>query len=488
MERVYTGSNAMKKKQTFAVIVTSRNFFPAQLALEERRNIKAKLDELGFGCIVLGEEDVPNGAVETYRDAKKCAALFKQKRDDIDGVIVILPNFGDEQAVTQAIDMSQLKVPLLVQACDETDATKLMLGKRRDSFCGKLSLCNNLYQYGISFTNTTYHTCRIADDLFTKDLHRFAAVCRVVNGLRGARIGAIGARPEAFHTVRFSEKLLQASGIKVVTVDLSEIFSAADGLGDDAAEVRNKMNAIKGYGTIPKSVSEDKILKQAKLSVAIDNWMMENECVASAIQCWTSVQQQYGCATCLSMSMMGEQGKPSACEMDVAGTVSMLALNLASGGKPSGFVDWNNDYADQRNKCVVTHCSNYPKSFMGAEIEISELDVLGESLGRDRCFAGIKGRIAPGEMTFARISTDDTLGVVKAYVGQGQFTDDPLECDGGVGVCEIPGLQMLLDFLCQNGFEHHVAMNRGHYADVLEEAFGKYLDWDVYNHNELVVR
>ncbi len=478
----------MEKRQTFGVIVTSRNIFPAKLAIAERRNITTKLEKMGFGSVLLGEDEVPNGAVETYSDAKKCAALFKARSDEIDGVIVVLPNFGDEQAITQTIDMSQLNVPVLVQACGESDPTRLKLSERRDSFCGKLSLCNNLYQYNIPFTNTTYHTCNITDDVFTEDLNRFAAVCRIVNGLCGARIGAIGARPEAFHTVRFSEKLLQASGIKVVTVDLSEIFSAADALVGDTAEVRNKVKAIKEYGKIPSSVSEGKILRQAKLSVAIDNWMAENECVASAIQCWTAVQQHYGCAACLSMSMMGEQGKPSACEMDVAGTVSMYALNLASGGKPSGFVDWNNDYGSQRDKCVVTHCSNYPKSFVGDDIEISELDVLGESLGRDNCFAGIKGRIAPGDMTFARISTDDTLGTIKAYVGQGRFTDDPLECDGGVGVCEVPELQVLLDFLCQNGFEHHVAMSRGNYADVLEEAFDKYLGWEVYNHRDHLIK
>jgi len=472
----------MQNKQTFGVIVTSRNIFPAELAIQECRNIVAKLEEMDFNCIILSEGEVPNGVVETYSDAKKCAALFKQERDSIDGVIVVLPNFGDEQAVTQAIDMSQLNVPVLVQACDENNPTKLALGKRRDSFCGKLSLCNNLYQYGIPFTNTTYHSCSISDKVFTEDLNRFVAICRVVNGLRGARIGAIGARPEAFHTVRFSEKLLQASGINVVTVDLSEIFSAADKLDYNAAEVKSKVKEIKDYGKIPSAVTKDKILKHAKLSVSIDNWMAENECVASAIQCWTSVQQHYGCAMCLSMSMMGEKGKPSACEMDVAGTVSMYALNLASGGKPSGFVDWNNDYGDQRDKCTVTHCSNYPRSFVNADIEISELDVLGEALGKDNCFAGIKGRIAPGQMTFARISTDDTLGTIKAYVGQGRFTDDPLDCDGGVGVCEIHRLQMLLDFLCQNGFEHHVAMNRSTCADALEEAFGKYLGWEVYYH------
>ena len=124
---------------------------------------------------------------------------------------------------------------------------------------------------------------------------------------------------------------------------------------------------------------------------------------------------------------------------------------------------------------------------MGGDIKISELDVLGESLGRGNCLAGIKGRITPGEMTFARVSTDDTLGVIKTYVGQGRFTDDPLECDGGVGVCEVPRLQALLYFLCHNGFEHHVAMNRGNHAAALEEAFGRYLGWDVYNHNSPAV-
>ena len=471
----------MKNKQIFGVIVTSRSIFPAELAVNERKNIVEKLKKMGFGYVILSKDAVPNGAVETYQDVKKCARLFKENRDNIDGIIVILPNFGDEQAVVQSIDMSELNVPVLVQACDE-DSTNLAIGKRRDSFCGKLSVCNNLYQYGIQFTNTSFHTCRIESEIFTKDIKRFAAICRVVNGLKRARIGAIGARPEAFHTVRFSEKLLQAYGIKVVTVDLSEIFSSADSLDSNSEKIKEKVEAIKEYGQIPSDIPEANIIKQAKLSVAIDDWMEENELVASAIQCWNSIQQNYGCAACLPMSMMGENGKPSACEMDIAGTISMYALNLASNGNPSGFVDWNNNYLDQRDKCVVTHCSNYPKSFMNNDIEVSNLDVLGAALGPDHCFGGIKGRIAPGDFTYARISTDDTCGLIKVYVGQGCFTDDPLECDGGVGVCEIPRLQDLLDYLCQNGFEHHVAMNRSLCMDILAEALGKYLGWEVYCH------
>lgn len=451
------------------------------MAVQERKNITALLEEKGYGCVILPAQAVPNGAVETYQDAQKCARLFQEHRDDIDGVVVVLPNFGDEQGVTCALDLAKLNVPVLVQACDDTNDV-LGLATRRDAFCGKLSLCHNLSEYGIPFTNTRLHTCKINSTEFAEDLARFAGICRVVRGLRGARIGAIGARPEPFHTVRFSEKLFQASGIKVVTVDLSEILAAARQLEDTARAVRDKIALIKAYGKIPAEVPEESVLRQAKLGVALDEWMEAHECVASAIQCWTSVQQNHGCAMCLPMSMMGEAGRPSACEMDVAGAVSMYALNLASGGRPSGFVDWNNNYNGDRNKCIVTHCSNYPISFMGSDVEIGTLDVLGKSLGRERCFGAVKGMIAAGDLTYLRVSTDDTHGRIKSYVGQGRFTGETINMHGGIGVCEIPRLQELLDHLCQNGFEHHVAMTRGRHAEILAEAFGKYLCWDVYHH------
>jgi L-fucose isomerase-like protein len=172
---------------------------------------------------------------------------------------------------------------------------------------------------------------------------------------------------------------------------------------------------------------------------------------------------------------------PSACEVDVAGTVSMYALLLASGKIP-GFLDWNNNYRDEQDKCVCTHCSNFPRSFMGRDIEISALDLLGVTLGQDRCFGAIKGHVAPGDMTYFRISTDDSIGVIKGYVGEGQFTDDPFDMDGGIAVCEVANLRELLAHICQNGYEHHVAMTRTYCADVLEEAIPKYLGWDLYRH------
>jgi L-fucose isomerase-like protein len=472
----------MDKQTTFGLIVGTRGFFNPELAVQGRKDLLAKLDKLGYNYVIPPEDATPNGAIESLADAKICAELFKHHRDDIDGVVVVLPNFGDELGVVQTLDMAKLDVPVLVQACDDEDPMKLLLKERRDSFCGKFSVCNNLYQYGIPFTDTTYHTCRIDSEEFTHDLDFFARVCRVVKGLTHMRVGAIGARTSPFHTCRYSEKLLQATGITTVTVDLSEIIASANALFDTQPQaVQDKIAEIKDYGTIPDYIQEKAIQKQAAWSVAVEGWMAENECDASAIQCWTSVQLNYGCATCLTMSMMGEKSMPSACEVDVAGVVSMYALLLAS-GNPPGFLDWNNNYGEDRDMCINTHCSNYPKSFIGKSPEISNLDVIGADVGEEISFGAIKGQVVAGPMTYFRMSTDDTLGIIKSYVGEGEFTDDPNNIQGGSAVCRVSDLQTMMKYICKNGFEHHVAMVRGNWADVLEEAITTYLDWDLYRH------
>ncbi len=469
----------MDKKSCLGVIVGTRGFFNPVLSGSARKELLESLEALSIDYVIAPDEATPHGAVETIEHARMYANLFRENAERIDGILVILPNFGDELGIVQTLDLAKLNVPVMVQACnDEVD--KVDVFSRRDAFCGKISVCNNLYQYGIPFTDTTSHTCDIKSAEFQSDLKRFSAICRTVKGLSSARIGAIGARPAAFQTVRYSEKILQSYGITVIPVDLSEIFAAAEKFDDDAQKVREKLAEIKDYGTIPSRIPEEQILRQTKFSVAVNDWMESNECVASAIQCWTSMQDNYGCASCLTMSMMGENSMPSACEVDVTGAVSMYALLLASGNSP-GFLDWNNNYGSEENKCVNTHCSNFPKSFMGVTPEIADLDILGETLGRENCFGAVKGKVASGPMTYFRISTDDQQGKIKSYLGEGEFTDDPFNMDGGIAVCKVPELRKLLAHICQNGFEHHVAMVRGQVAEILEESIGKYLGWDIFH-------
>ena len=467
-------------KQTFGVIVSTRSFFPSHLVKTAREGITNLLDKLGHNYVILNEVDTQFGAVVSLDEAKTCAALFSKHREDISGIIVVLPNFGEELGVAEAIDRAGLNVPILVQACDD-DFDKLDMANRRDAFCGKISLCNNLYQRNIQFTQTTLHTCALDSPEFEEDVKKFAATCNVVKGLKGSRIAMLGARPVAFNTVRFSEKILQKHGVNVQTVDLSEVMAAATNF-DDLAKVQAKEKEIRAYGRISDDISAEKITRQAKLCLAMEQFVDDLDCQASTVQCWDSLENNYGCAACLGMSMMGDNGKPSACESDVTGALSMLAAQLAAGNPPA-LMDWNNNIRDDRDCCISLHCSNFPKKFFQSDIEIGTLDVLGSVLGHDSTFGACKGQVASGPMTFIRCTTDDVKGVLKMYVGEGSFEAEEVPTKGGVAFCRVPGLQDLMKYVCDNGFEHHVCFVRGHVAEVLEEAMGKYIGVEVYRHN-----
>ena len=470
------------KKQCFGVIIGTRAYFNSELARDVRKQLLKTLDAEGYDYVILPEDATPTGSssIETREDGLKCAELFRQNRDRIDGIIVSLPNFGFEIGIINAISVADLHVPVLVQACDDEN-DKVDLDSRRDAFCGKISVCNNLYQYGIPFTDTTLHTYSIYSDLLAKDINRFAAVCRVVNGLKHARIGQIGTRPLGFNTCRASEKLLQASGITVVPADLSEILYAAEAIEDSDTDLLRQMEKVTGYAEVPES-NREKLRLQCKFGVAVNRWVEANQVDAVAIQCWDSLEQNFGCAACVTMSMLSEAGIPAACETDIAGAVSMLALTLAS-KEPSAIADWNNNFAENRNKCVCTHCGNFPKSFIGNDnLRLGPLGVLGRTLGKINTFGAVYAKVSAGDFTFFRISTDDTKGMIKAYVGEGKMTDDPYGMDGCIVVTEVPELQKLMKYICKNGFEHHVALVRADVAGVIEEALDSYLGWDLYVH------
>lgn len=471
---------AQPGKETFGLIIGTRAYFNYELAIDVRQTLITELTKAGYGIVLLDEDQtVTAGAMETLEDGKKCATLFRQYRDEIDGIIVSLPNFGFEIGIINAISRAELNVPVLVQACDDEN-DKVDLDHRRDSFCGKISVCNNLYQYGIPFTDTTLHTYSIHSPLMMADVHRFAAICRVVKKLTHCRVGQIGTRPLGFNTCRASEKLLQASGITVVPVDLSEILYNANRIADDDAELLEEMKAIHAYAAVPESY-EDKVPLQAKFGLAVKRWVKENEVDCCAIQCWDSLEQNYGCAACVTMSMLGEAGIPCACETDLAGAVSMYALRLAS-ELPAALADWNNNFAEDRNKCVVTHCGNFPKGFAKTDLKLGPLGVLGRTLGKVRTFGAVYAKCTEGEFTYFRISTDDTLGCIKAYLGSGEITSDPYGMDGCIAVTKVDNLQGLMKYICKNGFEHHVALVRTNVVAILEEAIETYLGWDLYVH------
>ncbi|GIV82504.1 MAG: fucose isomerase [Anaerolineae bacterium] len=470
----------MKKEVTLGLIVGNRGFFPSHLCESGREVVLKVLAEEGINVIALSPQDTEYGSVESLADAHKCAELFRAHRDEIDGVLVTLPNFGDERGVANTLRFADLNVPVLVHAFPD-DPAKMNLEWRRDSFCGKMSVCNNLRQYGIPFTLTTLHTVDPQSESFRRDVRKFAAICRVVRGMRRARFGMLGARPVAFNTVRFSEKLFEHAGITVETLDLSEAFGRIGRLADNDPRVTAKVEAIKAYASVAK-VPPAALTKIAKLGVVMDEWVAANEYDATAIQCWTSMQEFFGVVPCTLMSMLSDKLMPSACETDIAGTAAMYAMALAS-GKPSALVDWNNNYGDDPDKGVVFHCSNFPKSVLAEDIPVIDYqDIIAGTVGKDNTWGTLQGRVKTAPFTYLRISTDDLQGKIVAYVGEGEFTDDPINTFGGYGVVRVPGFQKLLAYICENGYEHHVAINQSLVADAVYEALTKYLGWQVYYH------
>jgi len=463
---------------TFGLIVGNRGFFPDKLAISGREEVIKAIQEEGFSVVCPSPDVTRYGVVETLEDAKKCAKLFKENKDKIDGIIVTLPNFGDEKAIANTIRLSELYVPVLVHAFPDK-LSALDLPNRRDSFCGKISVCNNLNQYGISFSLTRFHTVSPQDKTFREDLKWFAGVCRVVKGFKNVRVGAIGARPTAFNTVRFSEKILEAQNISVETIDLSEVFSRMDKISGDDPALKEKINEIKSYCDTTK-IPSDKIEKMARFGLVVERWVKENELVATAVQCWTSIQENMGIMPCTIMSMMSEKLLPSACEVDITGALSMYALQLAS-GSPSAIVDWNNNFGDDPERAVIFHCSNYSKSFF-RKVEMGYGDIIATSVGKENAYGSLTGKIKKGPLTYARLTTDDFTGTVRAYVGEGEIVEEEADTFGGSGVVHVPRLQELLQFICKEGFEHHVAVNLSHVASILYEAFAEYLGIETYWH------
>src|ERR1700723_3011752 len=467
-----------QRTMTFGIVVGNRGFFPDHLAKTGREEIMTVLKAAGANAIVLGPEDSKYGAVETYAESQKCAALFKKHGEEIDGIIVTLPNFGEERGIVDAIRLSGLKVPVLVQATpDRSD--NMTIAMRRDSFCGKMSACNNMMQYGINYSLTTLHTEALTSAEFKTDLEWFSAVCHIVKGLKNLRIGAIGARPTAFNTVRYSERIFETSGITIETIDLSEIFGRINRLKDNDDRAQAKLESIKKYVTT-SGIADAALLKMAKLGAVIDGWMKQAHVTISAVQCWTSMEEFFGVVPCTIMSMMSNNLIPSACEVDVCGTVSMHALRLAS-ETPSALLDWNNNYGDHPDKAVCFHCSNLPKHFF-QDVRMDFQEIIAGTVGKENTFGTCVGRVKAGAMKYARYSTDDRAGVIRGYVGEGSFTNDSLNTFGGVGVVQIPRMQKLLRYICENGFEHHVAANFSTVAGATHEAATRYLGWATYWH------
>ena len=464
----------MSEKTTFALFFGNRGFFPSSLQEAARRELRESLESLGHKVLMLEQDATRHGAVETPEEGQVYAEFLRRHRGKYGGVILCLPNFGDETGAVAAL--KDAGSPILIQAYpDELD--KMAPALRRDAFCGKFSVMDVFCQYGVPFTALKPHTAHPASRPFAANVEHFDRICRVVGGMKNCVVGAIGARTTAFKTVRIDELALQRHGITMETIDLSDVFHRMTKLTADAPEVRTKAERLKAY-TNWKGVPQKAFDNLVRLGVVLDSLVREYGLDALALRCWIEMQQQLGISPCVLLSEMNDRGLAAACEVDVGNAVAMHALKLAS-GRPAMCLDWNNNYGDESDKCIVFHCGPVPQSLMTGKGQVVDHAILANAVGSGCSWGCNVGRIAPGKFTFASMLTRE--GRLCFYLGQGQFTEDPIPNDffGCPGVAEIANLQDVLQTIGYGGHRHHVSVTADHVAKSVLDAFRGYLGYEV---------
>jgi L-fucose isomerase-like protein len=461
-------------KSTFALFFGNRGFFPASLQASAREELPKALQKLGHKTLMMDAEATRYGAIETPAEGELYRKFLQAHRGEYDGVILCLPNFGDETGAIAAL--KDAGVPILVQAYPD-DMDKMAPEVRRDAFCGKFSVMDVFCQYGLKFTALTPHVVHPNSEKFAANIEYFDRLCRVVGGLQDLVVGAIGARTTAFKTVRIDELALQKNGITVETFDLSDLFARLKSFADTDDLVQAKVEKFQNY-TNWDGVPESAFMTLCKMGVAIDQMVEENNLGCVSLRCWIEMQEQLGVSPCVILSEMNDRGIPTACELDTGNAVTMYALAQASGNVTT-LLDWNNNYADEDNKCILFHCGPVPQTMMTAKGQIVDHAILKNTVGEGCSYGCNVGRIAPTPFTFGSLLTED--GKMKFYLGEGRFTGDEIPADffGCAGVAEIDNLQPKLQTIGYLGFRHHVSISPGYVLEPVKEAFERYLGYDV---------
>jgi L-fucose isomerase-like protein len=461
-------------KSTFAVFIGSRSTFPAKLIAESRIEIKEALNKLGHEILMLDADATANGAVESIAEGRIFADFLKQHEGKFDGIILTLPNFGNEGSAVIAV--KDANVPILVHAYpDELD--KMMTATRRDAFCGKFAIMNILHQHGVKFTALEPHAVHPQDTVFAENIDYFDRLCRVTNGMKNFTIGAVGARTTSFKAVRYDELALQKHGINIETLDLSNIFRKIGRLDDKSSEVIAKKETLLRY-TRWDGVPEHAITKISKLGVVLDEIVEDYDLDAMALRCWIELQEYLGVSPCVLVSEMNERGITVACEVDVCSAVVMRALKLAGDGIVTN-LDWNNNYGAEKDKCILFHCGAVPRSMMQDYGKVVDHDLLVPTLGTGCSWGCNVGRIRPMPFTFGGLQTIN--GKLECYLGEGYFTENNLPDNffGAAGVAQITNLQAGLKVLGLAGHRHHTNVTEGHFVEAVKEAFESYLGYNV---------
>lgn len=459
----------------FALFFGNRGFMPAELIAGARTDMIEAVTDAGHEALVMDENATRYGAVETRDEGLLYHDWLKSHEGEYDGVILCMPIFIDENGAVTAL--RDAGVPILMQAYPD-EIGKMDFQHRRDAYCGKFSVTDVFYQYKIPFTVYKPHVVHPLTAAFRKNLDDFAAVCRVVKGMKRFNLGCIGARTTAFKTVRFDEVTLQRYGINIESFDLSELIFAVQKKADSDSAVLEKVKRLEAYTDFSK-VPEQNKLTLAKISVIIDEYIDAYHLDAITLRCWNEMETILRVCPCVLISELNDRGITASCEIDLCSAITMRAMSLAS-GKPAACLDWNNNYGEDENKVILFHCGPVAQSLMAGKGTVTEHKMFAKG-DPGSGWGSNEGRIAAFDMTYSNCFTEN--GKLTVYADEARFTGEPIEPAffGCGGVAEIPNLQNKLLRLAKGGFKHHTTVGVGHMKEILEEAFSTYLGYEIFH-------
>lgn len=462
----------MNKKMTFALCFCNRGFMPGELIYDARKEMIQAVTEAGYDYLAMDAELTRYGGIETRNEGLLYAKWLKEQEGKYDGVIFSMPIFADENGAITALQ--DAGVPILMQAYPD-EIGKMDFAHRRDAFCGKFSVTDVFTQYQVPYTVLKPHAVHPLSPAFRQNLRDFAAICRVVNGMKRFNLGCIGARTTAFKTVRYDEIAMQKHGINVESLDLSELFARVQQKPDNDAAVAAKIERLQNY-TDCSQVPESNMRTLGKIGVVLDEYIEEYHLDALALRCWNEMETYLRVCPCVLLSELNDRGITASCEIDMCSAVTMRAMSLAA-ESPSAVLDWNNNYGDEANKVILFHCGPVAQSLMTGKGIVSEHKMFGKT-DPGSGWGCNEGRIRPMDITLSNCQTKD--GKIVVYASEARFTDDPIEDSffGCAGVAEIPDLQNKLIRLARGGFKHHTSVCSGHLKEILKEAFTIYLGYD----------
>lgn len=446
------------KKLTIGIAPTRRDFFPPPAnAVAMKKQIMTRLDgifaKLGVDTVNIDSIN-DEGLLFDNADVPAAEALFREKK--IDALFFPHANFGQEEPVAKLAAKFNVPVLLWGPHDEHPPAKGTARSRQTDIQCGMFATSKAFLHYGVKFTYL--ENCWLDSDILDKGIESFVRVATVVKAVRGLRILQLSTRPRQFLSVKVNEsELLEKFGIEVTPIESGEVMRTVEGIKANRQGDIDKL--LKEWAATYQfdAASEDVKENLAAAELAIIELADKYQCPVVSGECWSLFRSHFGIRTCFLFGDLINKGLPVACENDIHGCVSQVALSAVSRGESATFLaDLTIRHPNNDNAELLWHCGPFPVSLMK---EGAKPEVVGAANGEWE----IKG----GDVTLCRF--DGAMGEYLLFADECRGVEGPWT-NGNYLWVETDDWVKWEQKLMYGPYIHHIVGVHGKFKKELAEA------------------